>query len=73
MDRTSNCLTRLARRLTNTSASKVRKATQEAGMRMLDAMVDVWAERFTAMLLPQRPSPIGVTISGLFQDGSGSE
>lgn len=51
---------------TNTSESKARKATQEAGMLMFDAMVDAWFEKLSVILRPKRPAPKDVTISGLF-------
>lgn len=51
---------------TNTAGSQARKATEEAGTRMFNAMVDAWAAKLSALVRPVRPAPSDVTIRGLF-------
>ncbi|MBX7236595.1 MAG: creatininase family protein [Caldilineales bacterium] len=51
---------------TNTSTSRAREATAQAGERMLGIMADAWVSRLSAMTRPKRPSPNEVTVSGLF-------
>ncbi len=51
---------------TNTTASKARSATREAGEQMFAAMVDAWVEKLSALVRPKRPTPKDVTVTGLF-------
>ena len=51
---------------TSTNDSKASQATREAGARMLNAMVDAWVDKLSALTRPRRPTPQEVTVSGLF-------
>ncbi len=51
---------------TNTSDSKARQATGEAGEQMWQAMVEAWVEKLTVLTRPKRLTPNEVTVTGLF-------